>query len=90
MRRQRMRDFRFVTPNAFAYGSTDGRTPNPAAVEGLLRVLREAGLLHLAGATYELVQPAAKIDITETTTYRQWRRLFQTNDFPPSSPAARR
>ncbi len=42
MRRLRMRDFRFVTPNAFAYGSPDGRTPDPAAVEGLLRTLREA------------------------------------------------
>ncbi len=42
MRRRGMRDFRFITPNAFAYGSRDGRTPDPEAMEGLLRALREA------------------------------------------------
>lgn len=35
---------RFVAPNAFAYGSTDGRTPNPSALEGLLRTVRQSGL----------------------------------------------
>jgi B12-binding domain/radical SAM domain protein len=36
-RRAGMRDLRFVTPNALAYGSADGRTPDPAKVEELLR-----------------------------------------------------
>ncbi len=31
-----LKDLRFVTTNAFAYGSPDGRTPNPAMVEQLL------------------------------------------------------
>lgn len=30
------KDFRFISPNALAYGSVDGKTPNLAAVEGLL------------------------------------------------------
>ncbi|MBU0492277.1 MAG: TIGR04013 family B12-binding domain/radical SAM domain-containing protein, partial [Chloroflexi bacterium] len=35
------RDFaRFVTPDAFAYGSTYGRTANPAAIQELLQALR--------------------------------------------------
>jgi B12-binding domain/radical SAM domain protein len=42
MMRQRERiDLRFVTPNAFAYGSPDGRRPNIKALENLLRGLRE-------------------------------------------------
>lgn len=32
-----MRDLRFVSPDAFAWGSSDGRTPDPARVEMLLR-----------------------------------------------------
>ncbi len=35
---------KFLTPNAFAYGSTDGRTPNPAAVGGLMKALRAVGV----------------------------------------------
>jgi B12-binding domain/radical SAM domain protein len=31
------RELRFVSPNAFAYGSVDGRSPNPGWVERLLR-----------------------------------------------------
>ena len=31
---------RFVTPDAFAYGSPDGRTANPAAIEALLQAMR--------------------------------------------------
>jgi B12-binding domain/radical SAM domain protein len=34
-------DFRAVTPNAFAYGSSDGRTMNLPAVETLLKELRK-------------------------------------------------
>jgi B12-binding domain/radical SAM domain protein len=34
---------RFVAPNAFAYGSDDGRTPNLRALERLVRTAREAG-----------------------------------------------
>ncbi|MHB8842640.1 MAG: TIGR04013 family B12-binding domain/radical SAM domain-containing protein [Candidatus Aquicultor sp.] len=32
-----MNDFRFISPNALAYGSVDGRTVNFEAVEGLLK-----------------------------------------------------
>lgn len=35
------RDLRFITPNAFGYGSEDGHTPEPEAVENLLARLRE-------------------------------------------------
>jgi B12-binding domain/radical SAM domain protein len=35
---------RFVSPNAFAYGSSDGRTPNVPALAGLLRTARASGL----------------------------------------------
>ncbi len=35
---------RFVAPDAFAYGSRDGRTPNPAAVRDLLVMARRCGL----------------------------------------------
>lgn len=35
---------RFVSPNAFAYGSADGRTPNPRAVEELLIAARDCGM----------------------------------------------
>jgi B12-binding domain/radical SAM domain protein len=35
---------RFVSPNAFAYGSSDGRTANPRALEALLETGRRAGL----------------------------------------------
>jgi len=38
MRGRGMRDLRFISPNAFAYGSRDGRTPDPEAVERLLRL----------------------------------------------------
>jgi len=34
-----MRDLRFVSPDAFAWGSADGRTPDPARVEALLRAV---------------------------------------------------
>lgn len=36
-RARSLKDLRFSTPNAFAFGSPDGRTPNPAGVEALLR-----------------------------------------------------
>ncbi len=64
--------------------------PPVATLAAAFRVLREAGLLRIAGAAYELVQPAAKVDITQTTSYRQWHRLFQTSGFLQSSPTARR
>ncbi len=35
---------RFVSPNAFAYGSPDGRRTNPQAVEALLSLARRSGL----------------------------------------------
>jgi B12-binding domain/radical SAM domain protein len=35
---------RFIAPDAFAYGSTDGRKPNPRAVESLLVLARDCGL----------------------------------------------
>jgi B12-binding domain/radical SAM domain protein len=35
---------RFVAPNAFGYGSSDARRPDPHAVEALLRTTREAGI----------------------------------------------
>jgi B12-binding domain/radical SAM domain protein len=37
-----VRDVRFITPNAFAYGSPDGRRPEPERIEDLLRAVREA------------------------------------------------
>ncbi|MBN2431649.1 MAG: TIGR04013 family B12-binding domain/radical SAM domain-containing protein [Acidobacteria bacterium] len=38
MRGRGMHDLRFISPNAFAYGSRDGRTPDPEVVERLLRL----------------------------------------------------
>lgn len=35
-----MRDLRFITPNALSYGSEDGRTPNLAKVEELLKAIK--------------------------------------------------
>jgi len=35
---------RFVSPNAFAFGSNDGRTPNPRALRDLLHTARDSGL----------------------------------------------
>lgn len=43
---------RFVAPNAFAYGSTDGRTPNPAAVTSLLTLARRSGLQKVFFGTF--------------------------------------
>ncbi len=40
-RGHRLRDFRFITPNAFGYGAGPGKT-NPAAVEALLSAAAEA------------------------------------------------
>lgn len=34
-------DYRFITPNAFGYGSPDGREPRPDMVERLLKAMRE-------------------------------------------------
>jgi B12-binding domain/radical SAM domain protein len=34
------RDIRFISPNAFSYGSIDGKSPNVTALEELLRSLR--------------------------------------------------
>jgi B12-binding domain/radical SAM domain protein len=41
IRQRGLRDVRVVTPNAFSYGSTDGRTLNLPALEGLLVTLRK-------------------------------------------------
>ncbi len=37
-----MRDHRFISPDAFSYGSPDGRKPDLTALEDLLRAAREA------------------------------------------------
>jgi B12-binding domain/radical SAM domain protein len=37
-----VRDVRFISPNAFAYGSPDGLRPAPAAIEELLLAVRDA------------------------------------------------
>lgn len=37
-----VRDVRFISPNAFAYGSADGRHPEPERIEELLVAVREA------------------------------------------------
>lgn len=37
-----VRDVRFISPNAFAYGSGDGRRPEPDRIEALLAGVREA------------------------------------------------
>lgn len=58
--------------------------PSAAALAAAFRVLREAGLLHVCDDTYRLERPAAKIDITQTESYRAWHTLFQTNDFLPT------
>lgn len=39
MRRHGLADLRFVSTNAFAWGSADGHTPNPAGIEALLKAL---------------------------------------------------
>lgn len=43
---------RFVAPNAFAYGSLDGRTPNPNEVEALLMLARRSGLKKVFFGTF--------------------------------------
>ncbi|OAA31367.1 radical SAM protein [Kosmotoga arenicorallina S304] len=35
---------RFISPNAFGYGSNNGISPNPDAIEKLLKGIREAGM----------------------------------------------
>ncbi len=42
MRQKGACDVRVITPNAFSYGSPDGRTPNLPALESLLAALRRA------------------------------------------------
>ncbi len=63
--------------------------PSVATLAAAFRVLREAGLLHVAGDAYELERPATKIDITNNESYRAWHTLFQTNDFLPTCLTAR-
>jgi len=41
MRKAGRPDYRFITPNAFGYGSPDGRQLNPEAIRTLLRGARE-------------------------------------------------
>lgn len=41
MKRKDLLDLRFITPNALAYGSPDGRTPRPEALANLLWELRK-------------------------------------------------
>lgn len=41
MKRKDLLDLRFITPNALAYGSPDGRTPRPEALANLLWGLRK-------------------------------------------------
>lgn len=41
IRQAGLRDVRVITPNAFSYGSSDGRSLNLPALEGLLAALRE-------------------------------------------------
>jgi len=38
----RITDIRFISPNSFAYGSPDGRTPNPQKISQLLQTLAHA------------------------------------------------
>ena len=63
--------------------------PSVATLAAAFRVLREAGLLRVAGDAYELERPATKIDITDTESHRAWHTLFQTNDFLPTCLTAR-
>jgi len=56
---------RFVTPNAFAYGSPDGSTPNPRGVEAVLTLARRAGFQRLyLGSFPSEVRPES---VTEDT-----------------------
>jgi len=41
MKTNHLRDIRFITPNAFAYGSPDGKSLNLSALEALLKNLRK-------------------------------------------------
>jgi B12-binding domain/radical SAM domain protein len=43
---------RFIAPNAFAYGSRDGRTPQPRAVERLLALARDKGMKRVYLGTF--------------------------------------
>ncbi|MGC4114037.1 MAG: TIGR04013 family B12-binding domain/radical SAM domain-containing protein [Myxococcales bacterium] len=43
---------RFVAPNAFGYGSKDGTTPDPKAVEALLETTRSAGMKEIFLGTF--------------------------------------
>ena len=38
-----IRNLRFIAPNGFGYGSRDGRSPSPKALERLLKSLKEIG-----------------------------------------------
>lgn len=42
MRKNRLRDIRFVSPNAFSYGSKDGRELNMSAIESLFSSIFDA------------------------------------------------
>jgi B12-binding domain/radical SAM domain protein len=41
MKENGLTDIRFISPNAFMYGSSDGKTPNISAIEELLKSIRE-------------------------------------------------
>ncbi len=41
MLKRNLNDFRFITPNAFSYGSANGRKPNPATIGNLLSELKK-------------------------------------------------
>ncbi|HEY3449586.1 MAG TPA: TIGR04013 family B12-binding domain/radical SAM domain-containing protein [Myxococcales bacterium] len=43
---------RFVSPNAFGYGSKDGIRPDPHAIEALLKVTRDAGMEEIFLGTF--------------------------------------
>ena len=41
MKRENLTDIRFITPNAFSYGSSDGKTLNLPKLEELLKVIKD-------------------------------------------------
>lgn len=46
------RQARFVSPNAFAYGSADGRTPDPRKLDELFAVVRKSGMTSVYLGTF--------------------------------------
>jgi len=50
--KRRSTDIRFISPNSLAYGSADGRIPNPSKIKKLLKCISDLGNIRIFFATF--------------------------------------